>query len=47
MIGRQLEEIEHILKNERPDGVIVYGDTNSTLSGALAAAHYAFLFFAY
>ncbi len=39
MIGRQLEEIEHILKNERPDGVIVYGDTNSTLSGALAAAH--------
>ena len=39
MIGRQLEKIESILRKEQPDGVIVYGDTNSTLSGALAAAH--------
>lgn len=37
MTGRMIEEIEKILLNESPTCVIVYGDTNSTLAGALAA----------
>jgi UDP-GlcNAc3NAcA epimerase len=36
--GRMLEAVERVMVAERPDWVLVYGDTNSTLAGALSAA---------
>jgi UDP-GlcNAc3NAcA epimerase len=37
MTGRMLEGIEKLLLDEKPNMLLVYGDTNSTIAGALAA----------
>jgi UDP-N-acetylglucosamine 2-epimerase len=42
MVGQMLGGLERILLDHEPDGVLLYGDTNSTLAGALAAAKVAY-----
>lgn len=38
MTGRMMERLEGVVEAEAPDWILVYGDTNSTLAGALVAA---------
>jgi len=38
MTGKMMEKLEEIFKKEKPDGILVYGDTNSTLAGALVGS---------
>ena len=40
-IGKMLSPMREIFEQEEPDALLVYGDTNSTIAGALVAAHLA------
>ncbi len=38
MTAKMIEGLEKLFTDEKPDAVVIYGDTNSTLAGAIAAA---------
>lgn len=38
MTGQMIEKIEEVAQKEKPDWIMVYGDTNSTLAGAIVAS---------
>lgn len=38
-IGRMMTPLREVFEKEAPDALLVYGDTNSTIAGALVAAH--------
>ncbi len=38
MTGQMIEKIEEVALKEKPDWILVYGDTNSTLAGAIVAS---------
>ena len=38
MTGQMIEKIEDVVMQEKPDWIVVYGDTNSTLAGAIVAS---------
>ncbi len=38
MTGQMIEKIEEVVLKELPDWIMVYGDTNSTLAGAIVAS---------
>lgn len=38
MTGQMIEKIEEVAVSEKPDWILVYGDTNSTLAGAIVAS---------
>ena len=39
-LGSMLDRLDPVMREERPDAVLVYGDTNSTLAGAIVATRY-------